>query len=261
MTQIDIAVISDTHNNHNKIKDIGQGDLIIHAGDFSSRGYKWESEQFIKWYSKLPYSAKVLICGNHELGIENDYEYRFQQMCKEAGIIYLNDSSVELQFLPGKVFVDENIPDLAKVKIHGSPITPWFFDWAWNRSIRDDGLVQDLRSGKTKSVLPIKPHWDLIPEGTNILVTHGPPHGILDELCHVDGTPKGQFVGCPHLRDRIKEIKPDLHIFGHIHCAAGQKHEDGVSYYNASICDEMYMASNPVMKIKYDLPQKVQETP
>lgn len=255
MNKILIHAISDTHNRQNKIQGLTGGDLLIHAGDFSGMGHKWEAERFLEWYKKQPYSAKVLICGNHEVEIENEYEFRFKMMCQDAGIIYLNDTSVELQFLPGKAFVDQNIPNLMKFKIHGSPITPWFFNWAWNRSIREDEQVYDPRQGSrggTKTVPFIKPHWDIIPPDTDILVTHGPPRGILDELQYVDGTPKGEFVGCPHLLDRIKEIKPDIHIFGHIHCGHGQKHVDGTSFYNASICDEMYAASNPVTVIEYE---------
>lgn len=251
MDKIDIVAISDTHNQHAKIKDLGQGDLLIHTGDFSSQGYKWESERFLEWFAKQPFSAKVLICGNHEVEIERTYDFRFKMMCKDAGIILLEDSSVELQFLPGKAFVDQNIPDLAKVKIHGSPITPWFYghNWGWNRA-RTEAEAQ------LYNTTLIKPHWDLIPPDTNILLTHGPAYEILDELYFVDGTPKGQFVGCVDLLARIKEIKPDIHIFGHIHTHGGsQVHKDGTSFYNACICDEMYMPSNPVTRIQYDLPK------
>jgi predicted phosphodiesterase len=254
VNKILIHAISDTHNRHDKIKGLDGGDLIIHAGDWSSQGHLWENTRFLDWYCKLRYPAKVLIAGNHERGVEAD-EAVFKQMCKERGIIYLNDTSVELQFVPGIVYIDQNIPDLPKFKIHGSPVTPWFFDWAWNRSIRDDHQVYDPRQGNrggSKSVQPIKPHWDMIPMDTDILVTHGPPVNILDELLYVDGTPKGQFVGCPHLAERIKEVKPDLHIFGHIHCGHGEKHVDGVSYYNVSICDEMYGPSNSVTVIEYE---------
>lgn len=253
MNKILIHAISDTHNRHDKIKGLTGGDLLIHAGDFSSQGHKWESERFLEWMRKQPYSAKVLICGNHEREIEDTktsgYEFKFKMMCKDAGIILLQDSSVELQFLPGKVFIDENIPDLPKVKIHGSPVTPWFYghNWGWNRA-RNDAEAELYK------VPLIKSHWDIIPPDTNILLTHGPAYGILDELHSVDGTPKGQFVGCVDLLARIKEIKPDIHICGHIHAHGGsQVHQDGTSFYNASICDEMYAPSNPITKIEYEI--------
>ncbi len=258
MNKIDICAISDTHNKHTKL-NLKAGDLLIHAGDFSGMGYPWEQEAFIKWMKKQPYPAKVVIAGNHERGVEEN-EFVFKQMCKEAGIIYLSDSSVELQFVPGIVYIDQNIPGLDKVKIHGSPMTPWFFDWAFNRSIREDQLVFDPRQGGrggVKSIPHIKPHWDIIPEDTDILVTHGPPRYILDELCYVDGTPKNEFVGCPYLADRIAEIKPDIHIFGHIHIHGGcEIHKDGVSYYNAAVCDEMYMPTNKIHYIEYHIEPK-----
>ena len=260
MNKILIHAISDTHNRHPKIQGLTGGDLLIHAGDFSSLGQKWEVERFIEWYAKQPYSAKVLICGNHEVQIEREYDFRFKMMCQDAGIILLNDSSVELQFLPGKAFVDQNIPDITKFKIHGSPVTPWFYghNWGWNRA------RNDAEAALYKCDL-IKPHWDMIPEDTDILVTHGPPYEILDEVFAVDGSSYKEhgmmprYVGCVDLAARIKEVKPDMHIFGHIHCSHGQKHIDGVSYYNACICDEMYGPSNPITIIEYEKKEPKQE--
>lgn len=247
MNKILIHAISDTHGRHKKIKGLTGGDLLICAGDFSIEGHKWESEDFLKWFSKLPYSAKVLICGNHEREIERNYEFRFRKMCEEAGVIYLNDESVELQFVPGVAYVNQNIPDLPKFKVHGSPVTPWFYDWGWMRA-------RNLNEAMFRQIPEIKPHWDMIPEDTDILVTHGPPYEILDEVLAVDGTSYNlpRYVGCEELAKRVKEVKPDIHIFGHIHCAHGEKHVDGTSYYNASICDEMYGPSNSITVIEYE---------
>lgn len=244
MSTIQICALSDTHNKHNKL-NLKPGDLLIHAGDFSGMGYPWEQERFIEWYRKQPYTAKVLIAGNHEKGVEAE-EFTFKQMCKEAGIIYLNDSSVELQFVGRYVYIDQNVPDIPKIKIHGSPMTPYFFNWAFNRA-----RVKELEPHHGNW---IKYHWDIIPEDTDILVTHGPPYGILDELVYVDGTPKGEFVGCQELLKRIQEVKPDLHIFGHIHIHGGSEvHKDGTSFYNAAICDELYMPSNKIHYIDYEI--------
>jgi predicted phosphohydrolase len=250
--KINVAALSDTHNRHNKL-NLKPGDLLIHAGDWSGMGYQGENERFVKWMAKQPYLAKVVIAGNHEKGVEAD-EATFKQMCKEAGLIYLNDSSVELQFLKGIVYVDQKIPDIETIKVHGSPMTPYFFNWAFNRARNvEQSLIYDYRTQTTMSVPLIKPHWDLIPDDVDILVTHGPPHGILDELVYVDGTPKGEFVGCEELFKRIQVVKPDLHIFGHIHIHGGcEKHKDGVSYYNAAICDELYMPTNKIHYIEYE---------
>lgn len=94
------------------------------------------------------------------------------------GIHYLNDSMVEID----------------GIKIWGSPITPYFYGWAYNRNRGEE----------------IKKHWDLIPDDINILVTHGPAYGIIDHS--IEGS-----VGCKDLLEKIEKITPQIHIFGHIH--------------------------------------------
>ena len=103
------------------------------------------------------------------------------------------------------------------VHFFGSPWSPRFFDWAFNA---DRGLT-------------IKRYWDLIPSYTNVLVTHGPPSDILDWV----GT---QRVGCEELAKAVFRIKPQAHIFGHIHCAAGEKLFNGTQFVNASVLDDSY---------------------
>ena len=79
--------------------------------------------------------------------------------------------------------------------------------------------------------------WKLIPHDTDILITHGPPHGILDEV------PRKYWIentGCEELRKKVEEIRPKAHIFGHIHCGYGQTEKFGVKFINASNCDESY---------------------
>lgn len=81
----------------------------------------------------------------------------------------------------------------------------------------------------------IKPHWDMIPENTDVLITHGPPHGILDQ------TVRGKLhVGCQELLEAVYRIKPKLHLFGHIHEARGKIEYDGITFMNASSVDLRY---------------------
>lgn len=240
LIQMKIVAISDTHNRHKQIKDFhteysqGEekiplgGDIIIHAGDATGRGERGEVEAFLKWYGELDFSHRIFVPGNHDFLFEKA-DHRAREMCKQYGITLLIDESVVID----------------GVKIHGSPYTPWFYDWAFNRA-------RHLNEAQFRQIKEIKPHWDLIPDDTNVLITHGPPYGILDELLFVDGTPKGQFVGCEELLKRIKQVKPDLHFFGHIHCGHGQKHIDGTSFYNVAVCDEMYCPTNPVTIVEYE---------
>lgn len=81
--------------------------------------------------------------------------------------------------------------------------------------------------------------WSAIPEGVDIVVTHGPPMGILD--C----TSKGLHAGCEALLKRIEQVKPKVHIFGHIHEAYGRKDINGTTFINASNVDLSYQLVNP----------------
>jgi hypothetical protein len=108
----------------------------------------------------------------------------------------------------------------------GSPWQPWFFDWAFN-----------LRRGPA-----IAANWSLIPDATDVLVTHGPPMGILDAI----GT---EHVGCLDLDKRVTQLRPKVHIFGHIHEGSGEQERDGTHYVNASICDAQYLPLNPARTI------------
>lgn len=218
-----IVAISDTHNRQNKLV-IPECDILIHAGDWTSRGYRHEIRDFAKWLDKqVQCSEIVLIPGNHELEFENHLPASLEWFKEECPWAHL--------------LINESIA-IDGIKIYGSPITPFFCDWAWNKHRGDQ----------------IQPYWDAIPDDTNILITHGPPYGILDQTTYADGTIREDRLGCYQLMNRIKQLKDlDLHFFGHIHAPGGtQKHIDGVSYYNAAICDECYYPSNPITIVEYD---------
>lgn len=232
-----LVVISDTHNRHKDLV-IPKCDILIHCGDWTSMGYKHEVEAFAKWLNKQPAESIVLIPGNHELQFEKDFPHSRKWLtdhCERAILL-----------------VDE-AANINGVKIWGSPATPWFCDWAWNRS--SNNLTGYHMHGKSFYPRPIKPHWDMIPLDTNILITHGPPYEILDQTTYANGDPKPGYLGCEELANRIKELKDlDLHFFGHIHAPGGQQiHKDGVSYYNAAICDETYFPSNSITIVEYEL--------
>ena len=104
----------------------------------------------------------------------------------------------------------------------GPPITPWFHDWAFNRT-----------RGRN-----IRKHWEHIPSDVDVLITHGPPLGILDETMH------GECVGCEDLLEKINTVKPKYHIFGHIHEGYGSISKNGTHFINASILDAGYVIRN-----------------
>lgn len=199
-----IDAISDTHNRHKHFTLKG-GDILIHSGDATGSGKLSETIAFLDWLGDQDYSHIIFVPGNHDWIFEQNPTLMAEE-CKSRGIILLNDSGVEIE----------------GIKIWGSPIQPWFYDWAFNRQRGDE----------------ISKHWDLIPLDTEILVTHGPPYQILDYVPERHGGMRE--VGCYDLRRIIEKSKIKLHVFGHIHYAAGYKYLDGRTYVNAAALDEQY---------------------
>jgi Icc-related predicted phosphoesterase len=206
-----IVCLSDTHNCNEQIQ-VPDGDLLLHAGDATLRGSWEEIRAFAAWFKSLPHKHKIFVAGNHDWLFETSNLFARSLLPKP--IVYLQDAAVEIEGL----------------KIYGSPWQPRFFDWAFN-----------LDRGPELAA-----KWKLIPDDTDILVTHGPPHGILDEV------PRRYWVentGCEELRQRVEIIRPKLHVFGHIHCGYGQTEQFGVRFVNASNCDEQYEPNQPPIVI------------
>jgi Icc-related predicted phosphoesterase len=208
-----IVCISDTHTLHRSIT-IPKCDLLIHAGDFSSLGRSWEVEDFLSWFSLQPAQEKVYIAGNHDLSYEEEPWFVEQMVRQWSDIHYLKDSEVKIDGL----------------KIYGSPYQVEFMDWAFNLP----------REGKE-----LKAKWDAIPDDTDILITHCPPHNILDT------TPYENYgVGDELLLERVKQVKPKLHVFGHLHLNHETYKTLDTLFINASICTERYEPINKPILIE-----------
>jgi Icc-related predicted phosphoesterase len=122
-------------------------------------------------------------------------------------VVYLNDSGVTIN----------------NTHIWGSPVTPYFFNWAFNRHRGTD----------------INRHWKRIPPNTDLLVTHGPAFGILDVIAN------GNHTGDKDLLKTINEIKPKVHLCGHIHESYGSLKRGSIRHINASLLNERYELVNP----------------
>ena len=205
-----IVFISDTHGQHRKIKNLPKADLIIHGGDVSKLGKDHEVEDFIHWFLRLDYAHKIFIAGNHDFYFE-DYSFDFIQKKLTSNCHYLCNSGVEIE----------------GVKIWGSPVTPTFFNWAFN-----------VDRGKA-----IEKYWNMIPIDTDILLTHGPVKGILDR------TISDINAGCEDLLNTVKKVKPKFHLFGHIHEAYGKEKVKETTFVNGSLLNEKYELVNSPVEI------------
>ena len=220
-----ITLISDTHTKHQNLNsDLPGGDILIHSGDFMNSGYdKSDVTDFFDWFSSIKgYDKKIFIAGNHDRILENDPTWSTLTIKDYPNLIYLQDEGYSIY----------DIEDDSSVKLYGSPWQPAFFNWAFNLP----------RNGEE-----LKAKWDAIPSNTDILVTHGPPFGYQD-------IPGGQSirVGCEMLRYRVDEIKPKIHVFGHIHGGHGYYYNGHTHFFNASLLDERYNYSNLPFNFEWD---------
>jgi len=200
-----LVCVSDTHGYHDAMR-VPDGDVLIHAGDLTKRGTLEEVRAAGEWLTKLPHKHKLVVAGNHDFLFERDPAAARALLTHAT---YLEDEAVEID----------------GVRFYGSPYTPEFFNWAFM-----------LPRGEA-----LRAKWSRIPNDIDVLVTHGPPHKILDRTAH------GDHAGCEALAERVAELKPQLHVFGHIHEGYGIRDDGPTRYVNASICTFDYRPKNTPM--------------
>jgi Icc-related predicted phosphoesterase len=201
-----LVLLSDTHGKHSELRIPG-GDVLVHAGDFTMMGELETISDFNRWLGELPHKYKLVIAGNHDLGFE-----RTPALCESmlTNCTYLRDKGIVIQ----------------GVRFWGSPFTPFFKSEIWAFHLR--------------GYLAMKQHWRKIPDETDVLITHGPPSRVLDS------TQENQYAGDVALLERVTEIKPLVHVFGHIHEGGGQKRTAyGAQVFNACVLDRAYNLKHP----------------
>jgi len=209
-----LVVTSDCHGRLTSA-DLPSGDVFILAGDiFSNRSAYPETDaayqlndvrELDDFCGRLDFRHVLLIAGNHDWVFE-----RNKQAARDLkNIVYLEDSGTTID----------------GIRFYGSPYQPEFYSWAFNLTRNGPELARV---------------WSLIPEDTDVLITHGPPAGILDQPFG-----KGEHAGCELLLKRVEQVRPKVHVFGHIHGSYGRTTVGETLFVNASLCDEHY---DPVNK-------------
>lgn len=201
-----IVCMSDTHKKHKDVV-VPVGDVLVFAGDMCGGGSEKSARKFGKWFASHPHKHKVIVAGNHDRCFERSCRLPIKSYYRELGITYLEHEPINIEGL----------------KFFGSPFSPRFGDWSFY-----------LNRGEE-----LERKWSQIPDDTEVLITHGPPRGILD-LCNKD-----ESCGCEDLMDRITCLKKlKAHIFGHIHFSQGTDDFLGIKFVNAAICGENYNPDN-----------------
>lgn len=190
-----IALFSDTHALHGQIK-IPDADILIFAGDMTHCRTARDVSNFNSFLGCLPHKHKIVVGGNHDHRLARD------------------PVKAKVQFTEAVYLLDEFIV-ISGITIYGAPWQPLFNARAC------DAFA--LPRGKA-----LKEKWDMIPPGVNILVTHTPPAGILDQ----DGPVSH---GCSDLAAAVDLLKPKYHIFGHMHSHHGMIRHGSTSYINCNV--------------------------
>lgn len=197
-----IAFLSDLHGSHREwMENVGykseflKCDLIIISGDLTYKGSEKEVIDFFNWFESLETDAKK-VC------IAGNHDRYLEVFKPKTTVTYLQDSGIEWKGL----------------NIWGTPWVPRYKNWSFNKDEND-----------------LKKYFSLIPENTDILITHTPPKNILDF------TLNNRNVGSESLLERLKDIKPKINVFGHIHEDRGTKIIDDTTYINASSLTVRYL--------------------
>lgn len=187
-----IVCLSDTHGLHRQVS-IPESDILIHAGDLTGLDKSLNSiREFDEWLGELPHSHKIVVPGNHDFAFE---ENPFPQSLFRNATVLINQ---EIRILG--------------LKIWGSPVTPLY------------GGAFGLSSAADRRKL-----YANVPAGLDVLVTHGPPYGILDYA------PNGIHLGCRELLKTVERTNPRVHIFGHIHGAHSVCTGPPTTFVNAAL--------------------------
>lgn len=203
-----LVILSDTHSLHRQVI-VPPGDVLIHAGDLTRHGGLDELRDLNAWLGELPHPHKLVIAGNHDWDLQWEPDETRQLL---SNATYLCDSSVAIGGLT----------------FYGSPWTP-SIGWAFSRG-----------------PMALQYHWAELPDGIDVLISHGPPLGALDQ------NRKGEHLGDGALAEAVLRIRPRIHCFGHIHEGYGRIGNGTTTFVNASVCTIQYEPINPPIVI--DLP-------
>lgn len=211
-----LVMLSDTHENHRQVS-IPDGDVLIHAGDFTMMGEPKRIYDFADWFMSHPHKHKILVAGNHDVSLDRNHRY------SEHGII---PPILEVAFEEiGITYLNEGAAVIDGVSFYGTPYTPSYGNWAF-----------------MEPEWMLKNRYNKIPY-VDVLISHGPPKYILD-------TSRGESAGSKELFNRVLDMKPKIMVFGHIHDGYGHFFNGETHFYNAAICNGRYKVTNKPLEVE-----------
>mmetsp|Transcript_18370 Transcript_18370/g.32901 ORF Transcript_18370/g.32901 Transcript_18370/m.32901 type:complete len:537 (+) Transcript_18370:1-1611(+) len=222
--KVRFVVFSDTHGRHRRV-DLPPGDVLIHCGDITGNygrrslpKLEGEFQDFVHYLQDLKqYKLKIFIAGNHDILLDTK-RYKKQ---------YPNTSKIIRRLPKDIVYLQNGLIEYEGLKIWGSPTCASRLEMSGSKFYSD--AFERTESERTAL-------WGKVPEGIDVLVTHTPPAGVLDETDFF--RPKKSLLGDSILARRLEAMKspPKVHVFGHCHRDTGVRaSRDGRLSINASM--------------------------
>ena len=241
-THVRFVAISDTHGKHAML-EVPFGDVLVHTGDFTERGDLAEIEAFCEWMAEQPHARKIVIAGNHDLTLDGA---GYEQACRDWGFARDGHEAERCAMARAKLAAVPRLEYLccSGTKVDGVQV--WGAPW-----VPPCGGVFTKKRGPELAQI-----WAQIPTDTDVLLTHGPPHGHGD-LCipRGFGMPRRR-AGCRDLLDAVMQrVRPAFHVFGHIHEGYGTTTDGTTTFVNASSCTVRGQCVQPPMV--FDVPIRV----
>lgn len=205
--------ISDTHGKHEQLIIPEDIDIVIHSGD----GGSYKNPDYCEPDLRACLTWLSNLPAPYKVYVPGNHDTAMEA------------SLVKPEEYPDITILIHEFAEVDGIKIFGSPWTPYFGGWAYNAVPHQIEIL-----------------WESINEDIDILVTHGPVKDILD-LC-----PDGDHAGCPYLRNKVFQIKPKIHQFGHIHLNGGlTETHNGIKFCNAAVLNEQYQIQNSGLILEY----------
>ncbi|KAJ4325873.1 hypothetical protein N0V94_000435 [Neodidymelliopsis sp. IMI 364377] len=213
MAPISCLILSDTHNKWPYAAEdpAPSVDVFIHCGDLTQYGGLPSFKRAIDNIKSIDAELKIIIAGNHDMDLDQDWIHKyaededdiktgidclsFMKAQKEHRIHFLEEGSHSFTLEDGRSFT-----------VYATPYTPKFGEFAFLYEKGEDRFNEGMH---------------IMPEGVDIVVSHGPPAFSAHSDYKLDVNRQGEHCGCEKLADAIRRARPKLCCFGHIHKGRG----------------------------------------